>query len=311
MTNAVGRFFSLMGATFRSWNEDKAPRLGAALAFYTVFSLPPLAILLIGMGGLVFERESVQARVVNTIGLLVGSAGAGAIRDVLNTVDAQNQGMLATGIGVFILLIGASGVFGQLKDALNTVWEVEPRPGRPLVNLLREQALAMLVVLGTGFLLVVSLCVNAALAALGEYLSRTLPGGAGLWLAVNFVVSMGVIAVLFALMFKFIPDAVVAWRDALVGGAVTSVLFTVGENLIGLYLGRTNIGSAFGAAGSLVILLVWIYYSSMIFFFGAEFTKIYAQRYGSRIRLNGKAVPVTEEAREQQGIPRHHDPAAS
>lgn len=310
MKDVLKKGLSLIGATFQSWNEDKAPRLGAALAFYTVFSLPPLAILLIGMGGLVFERESVQARVVSTIALLVGTAGARAIRDVLDTVDAQNQGMLATGIGVVILLVGASGVFGQLKDALNTVWEVEPRPGRRIVNLLREQAFAMLVVLGTGFLLVVSLVVNAAMAALGDYLSHMLPGGAGLWQAINFVISMGVIALLFALMFKFIPDAVVAWRDALVGGAVTSVLFTIGESLIGFYLGRTNLGSVFGAAGSLVILLVWIYYSSMIFFFGAEFTKIYAQRYGSRIRLNGKAIPVTEEAREQQGIP-HHGPTAT
>jgi membrane protein len=299
------QLIELLAITYRSWQEDKAPRLGAALAYYTIFSIPPLLILLIGIASLVFDTTVVQGRFLRTLEDMVGPQGAVAIHDMLANQRAENPGVMPTVIGTAMLLIGASAVFGHLKDAINTVWEIEPKPTKGKLAFLRKYVFALAMLLGTGFLLLVSLAVSTLLTALGDTIHLYLPGGEGLWSALDLLSSLTVISFLFALLYRYIPDAVVAWKDALLGGLVTSVLFNVGRYLIGFYLGRTNIGSAFGAAGSLVVLLVWVYYSSQIFFFGAEFTKTYATRYGSSIVPEPHAVPVTEEARSQQGIPRH------
>lgn len=294
----------LFGGAFRSFAEDKATRLAAALAYYTVFSIPPLLMLMIGIGGMVFGRDATQGQVVAALSDLVGAGGAAAIEEILRSAHAEHRGLLPTVVGIVMLLLGASGVFGQIKDALDTIWEVAPRPGQGLKSFLRKYVFSIMLLFGTGFLLLVSLLLNALLSGLGDYLGRTLPGGEGLWQAVNAGFSLVLIATLFTLMFRFIPDGRVAWKDAWIGGALTSLLFTIGEILIGFYLGRTNVGSAFGAAGSFVVLLVWVYYSSMIFLFGAEFTKTYARLRGSSIVCEPHAEPVTREAREQQGIPR-------
>jgi len=294
----------LFVATFQSWQEDKAPRLGAALAYYTIFSIPPLLILLIGMASIVFGRDAVEGRVVGTIQGLVGTGGSAAIQDMLRSTRAGGQGPIAAAIGFGTLLLGASGVISNLKDSLNTIWEVEPRPGRGLKRFIREYIFSVSLVLAAGFLLLVSLAVSTALAALGDQLSRMLPGGEVLWRVVDVLISIGVIGLLFAVMFKYLPNARVAWGDVALGGLFTALLFMVGETLIGLYLGRTNVGSAFGAAGSLVVVLVWVYYSSMILFFGAEFTKAYATLYGSRIVPDPDARPVAEADRAQQGMTR-------
>lgn len=296
-------FLSVFGGAFRSFQEDKTQRLGAALAYYTVLSIPPLLIVLIAIAGTAFGRDAVQDRVVRTIEQLIGAQGALAIHEVLRTTRQPERGLLASAGWVLTLLVGASGVFIQLKDALNTIWEVEPKPGRGFVRWLRKYLFSMMLLLGTGFLMIVSLAVNAVLAALGEYLARLLPGSETTWLAINFAVSLGVIAAMFAVLFRYIPDGRVAWRVAMIGGGVTSLLFMVGETAIGLYLGRSHVGSAFGAAGSLVVLLVWVYYSSLIFLFGAEFTKEYAARLDRRVRPDPGAARVTEHARQHQGIP--------
>jgi membrane protein len=300
---AVMRFLGLFPAAFASFREDRAARLGAALAYYTVLSIPPLLVVLVAIAGMVFDPGEVRQRLVATFARLVGGPGAAAVNEMMATAHQTGRGVIATAVGVTMLLLSASGVFGQLKDALNTLWEVQPRPGRGLRSFLGKYVFSMMVLLGTGFLLIVSLAVTALLAALGDYLARSLPGGEGLWHAINFVLSLGVVAVLFALLFRFIPDGRVVWKDALVGGLVTSVLFTVGQAAIGFYLGRSNVGSSYGAAGSLVVILVWIYYSSMIFLYGAEFTKTYAVRLGERVRPDPDAMPVTREARAQQGMP--------
>lgn len=297
------RFLALLALAGKSWQEDKVPRLGAALAYYTVFSIPPLLIILIGVASLLFDGQAVQGRFLHTLEDMVGPGGAAAIRDMLASERSERPGVLATVIGAATLLIGASAVFRHLKDALDTIWEIEPRPARGKLSFLRKYVFSLMVLLGTGFLLVVSLAVSTLLAALGDTLDQYLPGGEGLWAALDVLFSLTVITFLFALLYKYIPDATVAWKDALVGGLVTSFLFNVGEYLIGFYLGRTNVGSAFGAAGSLVVLLVWVYYSSMIFFYGAEFTKAFATLYGSRIIPDADTMPLTEEARRQQGIP--------
>lgn len=294
----------LLAATIRSWREDKAPRLGAALAYYTIFSIPPLLMLLIGMASIAFGRDAVEGRIVGTIQGVIGPEGAGAIQDMLRNAHASGNGPIATTIGIVTLLLGASGVVSSLKDALNTIWEIEPKPRRGLLHFVKDYFLSMSLALAAGFLLLVSLAVSAALAALGDYLARVLPGGATVWGIANVVLSVVVIGFLFAVLFKYLPNARVAWKDVLLGGLFTSVLFTLGEALIGLYMGRTHVGSAFGAAGSLVVVLVWVYYSSMILFFGAEFTQAYARLYGSRIVPDPDAERVSDGQREQQGIPR-------
>jgi membrane protein len=273
--------FGLFKAAFHDWREDRADRLGAALAYYTVLSIPPLLILLIGIAGLAFGRDAVEGRITGTLEHLMGPQGGAVIREMLAGMREERRGIVAIIVGFVTLLLGASGVFGHLKDALDTIWEVESKKGGGLKAFLGKYVFSLLALLGTGFLLIVSLAMTALLGALGDYLGRSLPGGEGLWHAINAVVSLGVIAISFAFMFRYIPDARVAWRQALLGGLVTSILFTLGEAAIGFYMGKTNVGSAFGVAGSLVVLLVWVYYSAQIFFFGAEFTQALGARYGA------------------------------
>jgi membrane protein len=284
------------------WSADRAPRLGAALAYYTVFSLAPLLVIVIAIAGFVFGQEAAQGYIVQQIGALVGERSARAIQDMVENARQPTTGILATIIAVVTLLLGASGVFGQLQDALNTIWEVKAKPGRGFMGLLRDRFLSFVAVLGTGFLLLVSLVLSAALAALGKVLSGMLPAPESVLQGLNFIVSIAVITVMFGMIFKFLPDATIRWNDVWIGAAVTALLFTLGKFAIGLYLGKSNVASVYGAAGSLVILLVWVYYSSQILLFGAEFTAVYANRYGSRIRPTENAVPATEPERTQQGM---------
>jgi membrane protein len=304
----IAQGFSLLKDSYAGFAQDKAARLGAALAYYTIFSIPSLLILLIGAAGLLFGRQAVEGEVVGTLGGLIGPQGAKAIQDMLRSMTLQNHGTAATVIGVVSLALGASGVFGQLKDALDTIWEVQPKPGRGvmagILGYLRGNLTSVVTLVGTAFLLVASLVVNTAVSALGHWFSRTLPGGEALWHVVNFVLTLAALTIMFGLMFKYVPDVKIKWRDVWVGAVVTAILFTIGEWLIGFYLGRTNVGSAFGAAGSLIVMLVWIYYSAQIFFFGVEYTKAYAARYGSRIVPDENAMPVGESQRRQEGIPR-------
>lgn len=297
-------------AAFDSWRRDRAPRLGAALAYYTVFSIPPLLILLIGMAGLVFGRDAVQGRIVSTLRELLGAKGAIAVQDMLRSVTLEHRGITATVIGIVTLLLGASGVFGQLKDALNTVWEVQQKATNGLVEMIRSNVWSVVTVIGTGFLLIVSLAINAAVAALGDYLKRHFPGSEALWGVLTSAMTLLSVALVFTLIYKVVPDARISWRHAFAGGIMTALLFTVGETLIGLYLGHTDVGSAFGAAGSLIVVLVWIYYSAQIFLFGAELTKAFATNAGrKRVKPEAHAEPATPEARAQQGLDRSSKPA--
>ena len=276
-------FRSLIKETYLRWSDDKVPRLGAALAYYTVFSIVPLLIIVIGIAGLVFGEEAAQTYIMTQVQSLVGPQSAEALEEMLKTANKPSYGYTATGIALVTLLVGASGVFAQLQDALNDIWKVEPKSGRGIVGLIKDRFLSFLAVLGTGFLLLVSLVVSAILSAAGKFVSGWLPAPEAVLHAVNLVVSFAVITVLFAMMFKFLPDARIDWNDVWIGAALTSLLFTIGKFLISLYLGKADIGSAFGAAGSFVIVLVWVYYSSQLLLFGAEFTAVYADRFGSRI----------------------------
>jgi membrane protein len=225
-----------------------------------------------------------------------------AVQTMVEKVNVQGGGILATIIGAATLLLGATGAFGQLQDALNTIWQVKPKPGQGVMGFLRTRFLSFSMVLVIGFMLLVTLVTSAVLAGAGHYLERILPVPAFALQVINFLVSFGFTALLFTLIYKVLPDVTVGWKDVWIGGIATALLFSLGRFLIGLYLGRGSVGSAFGAAGSLVIILLWIYYSSQILFFGAEFTKAYADAYGSRIRPSPHAEPVTASEFAHQGI---------
>jgi membrane protein len=295
-------FFSLAKETFNRWNEDKASRLAAALAYYTIFSLAPLLIVVLAIAGAVFGADAARDRLDNEIRGLVGQQGAEFIQEMVNNANQPAAGMIATIIGVVTLLLGAAGVFGQLQDALNTVWGVVPKP-RGLLGTIQQRFISFAMVLGVGFLLLVSLVLSALLAALDGWLNAQFPGGGIILRVINLVVSLVVITGVFAMIFKYLPDAEITWRDVGVGAFVTAVLFNIGKYLIGLYLGSSSVASVYGAAGSLVILLLWIYYSAQILLLGAEFTKVYALRFGSKIRASDNAVPMTYEARAREGMP--------
>jgi membrane protein len=293
----------LLKSTFKEWNEDKASRLAAALAYYTAFSVAPMLLIAIVIAGLVFGNEAAQGSIFAQLQGLLGPEAAGTIETAVKTSRQPGASTVSAIIGLATLIWSASNVFGQLQDALNTIWEVQPKPAG-LVGSLKRRLVPMSMVLGIGFLLLVSLVLSAALSALGHFFNQLLPGTSVLWEIVNFVISFGVVTGLFAAIYKVLPDVEIRWSDVWIGAAVTALLFTIGKLLIGLYLGNASIGSTYGAAGSLLVVLVWVYYSAQILFFGAEFTQVYARRYGSQIVPSEHAIPLTEEARAQAGMPR-------
>lgn len=284
MKRRLGVAVSLLKESFNQWMDDQAPVLGAALSYYTVFSLAPLLVLAIAIAGMAFGEEAARGEIVGAIQGLVGREGGLAVQTMIENASRPSEGILATVIGVAVLLFGASGAFAQLQNALNVIWKVAVNSNFSIGVFLKRRFFSFAMVLSVGFLLLVSLAISAALAALGKFFAGALPGGEGFWQVANFLISLGVVTLLFAMIFKFVPDARIAWGDVWIGALLTAVLFSVGKFLMGLYLGSSTIGSTFGAAGSLVVLLIWIYYSAQILFFGAEFTRVYALRYGSGLR---------------------------
>ncbi len=283
----------LLKETFKEWQQDKASRLAASLAYYTIFSLAPLLIIAIAITGAIFGEEAARGEIVAQIQGLVGTEGAKAIETAIDNANKPDVSSIASLISLVVLLFGASGVFAQLQEALNAIWEVRAKPKRGIINFVRKRILSFSAVLGIGFLLLVSLIVSAALSALNNYLSNLIPGIDFLWQLLNFLISFGIITLLFALMYKFLPDVKINWRDVWMGATITALLFAIGKFALGLYLGRGSFGSTYGAAGSLVIILAWVYYAAQILFFGAEFTQVYAKRYGSKIVPDEHAVRVT------------------
>jgi membrane protein len=295
--------WDVLTATWAEWSEDRAPRLGAALAYYTAFSIAPLLVIAIAIAGLLLGEEAARGQIVAQIAGLVGPDSARAIQDMIANAQRPASGVIATALGTGTLLLGASGVFGQLQDALNTIWEVESKPGRGLRGMLRDRFFSFTMVLGTGFLLLVSLILTSALSGLTAGFADTGPVLETLGHALDLLLSLAVTTLLFALIYRYIPDVKIAWNDVWVGAALTAVLFAIGKTAIGLYLGRASVGSAYGAAGSLVVLLAWVYYAAQILLFGAELTQVYANRWGSRVEPADNAVRVTEGTRVQQGMP--------
>ncbi len=287
----------LIKQTIREWQEDKASRLAAALAYYTVFSLPPLLIIALAVAGQFYDRAAAQEQLLGQAEQLVGEAGATAISDILSSASEPGGTAIATIISVVTLLLGASGVFTQLQEAMNTIWEAEPKPKQGIVQTIKDRIFSFTLVLAVGFLLLVSLVLSAALAAASEFLSGPAEETALIGQIINTVVSFAVVVFLFAMIYKVVPDVEVRWRDVWIGAIITALLFTIGKWAIGFYLGRAAPGSAYGAAGSLIVLLLWVYYSAQILFLGAEFTQVYAHQRGSRIgNLEEPTAVATESA---------------
>jgi membrane protein len=274
--------FELLKATYLEWNKDKAPRMSAALAYYTIFSLAPLLIIAIAVAGLAFGMQSAQGEITKQIQGLIGPDGARAIQAMIQSAHKPGHGAIAGAIGVLALFLGASGVLSEMQDALNTIWHVNPDDTNGVSKLIKARFLSFGMVLGIGFLLLVSLLLSAVLAALAKYVNGVLPAPAVLLEGLDFLFSLFFITVLFAMIFKLLPRVAVAWTDVWVGAALTSLLFTAGKFVIGFYIGKSVSASAYGAAGSLVIVVAWIYYSALLLYFGAEFTRIYANNIGSR-----------------------------
>jgi membrane protein len=274
----------------RKWLADKAPRLGAAVAFYSMLSLAPLLVITIAVVGLAFGEGTARAQVVAQARALVGPQGAEAVAAMVEHARRPGAGILASALGFATLLFGASGVFGELKDALNSIWGVKPPPGGGIGKFIRDRALSFAMVLLVGFLLLAALVLTTALAGLAPSLAGSVPALAWALRGAHLLVSLGVYTLLFALVFRVLPDARIAWRDVWVGAAITATLFAVGTFAIGLYLSKAGVGSPYGAAGSLAVLLVWVYYSAQVLFFGAEVTQVYANRFGSRIVSEGEVV---------------------
>jgi membrane protein len=286
--------YRLFKQTTEEWIADKAPQLGAALAYYTVFSLAPLILILLAIVGIIFRHDPAGAwnRIVEQMSYFLDRSAIKVVGDIAQNASHPSKGMLATITGIALALFGASGVFGQLQDALNTIWGVKPKPGSGMREFLRARFLSFAMVAGVCFLLLVSLVFEACLKAFSHSISGSLPGGGGVAFAVYFLFDFAVVAFLFAMMFKFLPDAKIQWRDVWIGGVLTAVFFLVGKWALGLYLGSGAAASAYGAASSLITLLLWIYYSAQILLYGAEFTQVYADHYGSHVEPADYAVRV-------------------
>jgi membrane protein len=274
--------FGLLKATLWEWNKDRAPRMGAALAYYTIFSLAPLLIIAIAIAGLAFGAKAAQGQIAGQIQGLVGSDGAKAIQTMIRSAHKPAHGVIGTLIGVFTLFLGASGVFSEMQDALNSIWRVNQEGTSSIWRFIKERFTSFGMVLCIGFMLLVSPLLSALLAAAAKHLEGVLPVPAALLESLDFLLSLLTITVLFAMIFKFLPETRVAWSDVWVGAVLTSLLFTGGKFVIGFYIGKSVSASAYGAAGSLVILVAWIYYSALLLYFGAEFTRVYARTLGSQ-----------------------------
>lgn len=280
MLKRVMAFLRLFGDAARAWWDDDAPRMGASLAYYTLFAIAPILLVATAIAGAAFGEEAVRGEIVGQLDALVGREGALAVQSLLEGAGQRRAGTIATVIGSITFLVAATGAFLELQVALNTIWRVKVKEGVNLNAFLLDRLRSFGLVVAVGFLLLVSLSVTAALAALNQWLSRLSPEIPIVWSAIGLLVSLVVTTGLFAMLFRFLPDVRLHWRDVTTGALVTAVLFALGQQLIGLYLGQSSMASAYGAAGSMMVLLLWVYYSCQILLFGAEFTRVYAQQRG-------------------------------
>jgi membrane protein len=290
----VGNTSSLLKQTFQEWLQDKTPQLGAALAYYTVFSLAPLILVLLAIIGFLFRDDPAGAwnKITQQMGYFLDPSALEVVQNIAQKASQPGKSVIATIIGVALALFGASGVFGQLQDALNTIWGVKAKPGTGIWGFLRARFLSFAMVAGICFLLLVSLAIEALLKGFSHYVQSVVPGGIVIALTVYLVFDFAVVVLLFAMIFKFLPDVKIQWRDVWIGAVMTAIFFGIGKWALGLYLSSGAAGSVYGAASSLITLLLWVYYSSQILLFGAEFTQVYSDRAGRGVEPSEYAVRV-------------------
>lgn len=282
--------------TIRAFMQGNFLTQGAALSYYTFFAIAPLFILVLAVAGFFFGEDAARKELFGQLNQLVGQDGGNAIQALVAAANKPRSGWLATSIAVGTLVVASTTVFVQLQDSLNRIWNVRAKPGRGLQKFIRHRLLSFAMVVGISFLLLVSLVVSAGLSALGNYMGDLVSGKTFLLNTINFVISLGIITLLFAMIFKWLPDVKIAWRDVWLGAFITAVLFNIGKGLLGIYVGRSSFASVYGAVGSLVVMLLWIYYSSQILFFGAQFTCVYARAFGIEPKpLGGAEFTATIE----------------
>jgi membrane protein len=292
-SNKLKAGWELLKLTFAEWTNDNAFELSAALAFYTIFSIAPVLLIAVGVASFFLAPDTATDQIVGEMEKMIGAQGANAVRQVIESSRGFGKGLWAVSVGIVTLIMGATAVFGELQSALNQIWDVKAKPDRGMImSFIVDRVRSFSIAICVGFVLLVSMVISAAISALQVYMNNWLPGIPSVWQTANVVSSFLVIAVLFAMIYKFLPDVVISWKDVWIGAAVTALLFSAGKYAIGFYLGRTATASAFGAAGSLVVLLFWVYYSALISFFGAEFTQVYTRRYGPGIQPQRHAVRV-------------------
>lgn len=303
-----GRAFALCKKAVNAWLDDFAPSMGAAISYYTVFSLAPLLVIVIAIAGAIFGRDAVTGQITGQLTGLIGAEGAALVQSLIANASDTDRGLVAGAISVGVLLVGATTVFAELQSALDRIWHVPEREKPQGVwAIVRARLLSFGLILGLAFLLMVSLVAGAATAALGHWVGGLMPGAQALLYTLNLCISLAFTTVLFALIFKFMPTTSVAWRDVWVGAGVTALLFEAGKLIIGLYIGKSGITESFEAAGSLVVLLAWVYYAAQIFLLGAEFTKVYADEHGS---LAAARATQATRATADAGVPQEAQPGA-
>jgi membrane protein len=303
--------WGLLKATFNAFLDDKALKMSASLAYYTIFSIAPLIMMLIFFAGFIYGQEAIQGKVFQEINGFVGNEAAAQIQDIIKQVNASQDSTFAIIMGVITLFIGATGVFLEIQDSINQIWRVKPKPKKGWKKMLTNRFISFSMIISLGFLLIVSLVINGLVLALSAKLNQYFPDITIFFVnIINLAITFMVISALFGIIFKFLPDVIIEWKDVRTGAFFTAILFMIGKYLIGLYIEKVGPGTAYGAAGSLIIILVWVYYTSAILFFGAEFTQVYAQCYGGKIRPAEYAVHIvqTEEEKEVKVLPpQNHD----
>ncbi len=297
---AIKRYFNLLKDTASAFSQDNCVKLSASLSYYTIFSIGPLLVIIISLSALFLGRDAVQGKLYGQISGLIGSDAALQVQEIIKNSQHKNSGILGTIIGTVILIIGATGIFTEIQDSINFIWSLRAKPKRGLIKLLINRLLSFSLIVSLGFLLLVSLVVSALLDVLSERLTRLFAETTVyIFYVLNFAIIFAIITVLFGIIFKVLPDGRIKWKDALVGASFTAILFIIGKAGISYYLGRSNLGATYGTAASVIIILTWVYYTSIILYFGAEFTKVYALEFGGGIVPNDTAVFIIKrEAKE-------------
>ncbi|ESU24344.1 hypothetical protein FEDK69T_07880 [Flavobacterium enshiense DK69] len=296
----IGIVFRILKDTFQSFIDDRALKLSASLSYYTIFSLAPLLLLIISLTGIFFGRDAVQGEIFKEINGLMGSEAAAQIQDIIKNMELSGETNAAIVVSGIILLIGATSVFVEIQDSINMIWKLKAKPKKGWIKLIKDRLLSSSLIISLGFLLIVSLLINGALLALSEWLKNYFPSVTLIiFRIIDILVSFAVITTLFGVIFKVLPDAKISWKDVRSGAFFTACLFMLGRFLIGIYIDVTSTGSAYGAAGSLIVILVWVYYTAAILYFGAEFTKVYAEYMGAKIQPSDYAVYIEQYEKEK------------